>query len=203
MIWAVIAVVFLVIFLVVGAKTGILRNNYALYALVALWILAAVTFIFMLTICCEPTYTELKIVPEAVETVSVQRIMALQDTAQAHGRSFLGTGTYQGTMYYYYYIETEEGYTFNKISPENETVFIKYIQDNSVPRIEKTVEHKRLQWILKKEPSFWRDFFAWRQYKEYSVGDICEEHSFTSSKFVYTIYVPEGSIVEKYDIDLQ
>lgn len=199
MIWVVIAVVFLVIFLVVGAKTGILRNNYAL---VVLWILVEVVVIFVPAACCEPTYTELKTVPEAVETVSVQRIIALQDTAQAHGRSFLGTGTYQGTMYYYYYIETEEGYAFNKISPENETVFIKYIQDNSVPRIEKTVEHKRLQRILKREPSFWRDFFAWHRYKEYSVGDICEESSFTS-KFVYTIYVPEGSIVEKYDIDLQ
>lgn len=195
MIWIIIIAVALVAAIILGVKTEIFGDN--LFAVIGC-VLAVAFIIFLSNLLCIPDYFENKTITET----NVQEIVALQDTTQANGRCFLGTGTYQGKMYYFYYVETEKGYVFNKLSPESENVYIKYIQGEDSPRIEEACEYSVL--AVKEKPSFWWNILAWLYLKDYSVGDISEKKPMLfSSSISYTIYVPEGSIVEEYNIDLQ
>ncbi len=132
------------------------------------------------------------------EIVRSEKIIALQDTQSFTGSYFLGSGTSQNKIYYYYYIETDQGYKLEKISSEKE-VYIQYITDESPPRIEESKE-VRVK-ILKKIPSFWINIIGWSEYKDYSIGDIVSKESSFGRRYV--IYVPKGSILEDYNIDLK
>lgn len=195
MIWIIIIAVALVAAIILGVKTEIFGDN--LFAVIGC-VLAVAFMIFLSNLFCMPDYFENKTI---IETTKMQEIATLQDTTQANGRYFLGTGTYQEEMYYFYYVETENGYVFNKLSPERENVYIKYIQGEASPRIEEACEYSVL--AVKEKPSFWWNIFSWICLKDYSVGDIYEKKPTLFSSPTYTIYVPEGSIVEEYDIDLQ
>lgn len=195
MIWIIIIVVALVVGIIISVKTKLF--NYSPFGAIACVVLAAF-IVFLSNLFCMPDYFENKTI---IETTKVQEIATLQDTTQANGRYFLSTGTYQEEMYYFYYVETENGYVFNKLSPERENVYIKYIQGEGSPRIEQSCEYS-IQ-MVKIEPSFWWNIFSWICLKDYSVGDIYKKQPTLFSSPTYTIYVPEGSIVEEYDIDLQ
>ncbi len=194
MIWIIIVVVALVAGIIIGVKTEFFYDNF--FGVIKCIGVAAVA-IFLPNLLSMSDCFENKTI---IET-NVQEIVALQDTAQANGRYFLGAGTYQEEMYYFYYIETEKGYVFNKLSPERENVYIKYIQGEAPPRIEEACEYS-IQ-VVREEPSFWWDILAWNRLKDYSVGDIYKKQPKLFSSPTYTIYVPEGSIVEEYNIDLQ
>lgn len=194
MIWIISVVVALVVGIILIVKTKFFDSNP--FAVIECVLLAAF-MIFLSNLLRMPDYFENKTI---IET-NVQEIVALQDTAQANGKYFLGTGTYQEEMYYFYYVETENGYVFNKLSPERENVYIKYIQGEDSPRIEQACEYSIR--MVKVEPSFWWDTLSWIRLKDYSVGDIYKKQPTLFSSPTYTIYVPEGSIVEEYDIDLQ
>lgn len=194
MIWIIIVVIALVVGIIIDVKTELFNNSP--FIAIECVVLAAF-IIFLSNLFCMPDYFENKTI---IET-NAQEIVALQDTAQVNGKYFLGTGTYQEEMYYFYYVETENGYVFNKLSPERENVYIKYIQGEDSPRIEQSCEYSIR--MVKVEPSFWWDILSWIRLKDYSVGDIYKKQPKPFSSPTYTIYVPEGSIVEEYNMDLQ
>lgn len=145
------------------------------------------------------------------KTIASSNIVALQDSNQIEGHGsntlFLGSGRIDEKMYYCCYIETDEGYQFYKISPEDEDVYIKYCSKSEQPRIEKNCTYQKT--ILEKSPknSFWYSLAFYIKTKDKKIGDVLwdkeKELGWFKNKYSYTIYVPKGSIVKDYKIDLQ
>ena len=109
------------------------------------------------------------------EITSVKNIISLKDNIDIEGRGgFLRGTTIENELYYYYMVETENGYTFEKINADN--TYIKYSDDNF--RIETksylTFDNPVLYWFA-----------------------LPVKNSET------IIYIPEGSIVYDYEIDLE
>lgn len=109
------------------------------------------------------------------EITSVKNIISLKDNIDIEGRGgFLRGTTIENELYYYYMVETENGYTFEKIDANN--TYIKYSDDNF--RIETksylTFDNPVLYWFA-----------------------LPIKDSET------IIYIPEGSIIYDYEIDLE
>lgn len=144
------------------------------------------------------------------KTIGSSNLIALQDNNQVEGYSsntlFLGSGEIDEKMYYYCYIETDDDYQFYKISPEDKDVYIKYCSKDEQPRIEKNCIYEKT--TLNKNPknSFWYCLSFYIKTKDKQIGDIVKDKKkgsgFLDKNISYTIYVPEGSIVQNYNIDM-
>jgi hypothetical protein len=109
------------------------------------------------------------------EITSVKNIVSLKDNIDIEGKGgFLRGTTIENELYYYYMVETENGYSFEKIEANN--TYIKYSNDNF--RIETksylTFDNPVLYWFA-----------------------LPVKNSET------IIYIPEGSIIYDYEIDLE
>ncbi len=128
---------------------------------------------------------------EEYKLVKSQNIVALQDSSNTSGRFLLGSGTINGSMYYCYYIDTDEGYKYQQINANEYDVSIKYCNGNETPHIEKydkyTVVTSNKDWGWVFNPAL-----IFPQEKEAVLSPIK----------VY-IYLPEGTIDENYKVDLQ
>ncbi|MFQ3543493.1 hypothetical protein Q7A53_05355 [Halobacillus rhizosphaerae] len=104
---------------------------------------------------------------------STINIVALQDGQGVHGEFFLGSGYIDGELQYNYAIKKDGGYKIDSINASSYVV--RYIDDNSKPRIEEIEEGF--------ENNFLKFMF------------------FTGTKKY--IYVPQGTVKEGYNIDLK
>lgn len=153
---------------------------------------------------------------DKTEIVATQEIIALQDVSSVSGQFFLGSGFVGKTEYYAYYTKTEFGYRKGKpISADNQLtpVYINYISGDAKPHIDQyaIVTYE----TLTKKPSIWTSIFAYFQYKGIEVGTVLgavrQSPALLGSvddpgyrdKFRIEIHVPEGSIKENYEIDLE
>lgn len=147
-------------------------------------------------------FTDYIVTEDATETETFS-IVALQDNNQVTGTKYVGIGYVREKMYYCFYEEADQGYKYHKLSPEDYDIYIKECSNDEKPHIEETTEIKNT--IIKKDPSslFWFSLVEYLEYKNCKVGDIVD----TSEKFIpdrtYTIYVPKGTIVEDYKIDME
>lgn len=130
---------------------------------------------------------------EEYKLIESQNIVALQDNSNTSGRFFLGSGTVNGSMYYCYYIDTDEGYKYQQINT-NESgtdVVIKYCGENETPHIDKydkyTIPTSNKDW-------------GW-VFNPVLIAPQSKEAVFSPTK-VY-IYLPEGTIDENYKVDLE
>lgn len=145
------------------------------------------------------------------KTVKSNNIVALQDGNQVEGYGsstlFLGSGRINEKMYYCCYIETDNGYQFYKISPEDENVYVKYCDKDEQPRIEQLCTYEKA--VLKEKPkySFWYSLPLYFKTRNMKVGDVLYDEAIEvgwfEKEFSYTIYVPKGSIVQDYKLDMQ
>lgn len=113
---------------------------------------------------------------EKVMKRDVTELIALSDGSQTTGRMFLGSGYIDGELTYRYAYKKGEGYA---IDTENASYIdeIRYIKDGSKPRIERMeVVHKS------------------------TLANFLTAPFFESGNY---IYVPEGTIQESFNIDLQ
>lgn len=130
---------------------------------------------------------------EEYKLVESQNIVALQDSSNISGRFLLGSGTVNGSMYYCYYIDTNDGYKYQQINTSNYDVdvSIKYCNGNETPHIEKydkyTVVTSNKEWGWVFNPT---------------LISPQEKEAVLSPTKVY-IYLPEGTIDENYKVDLQ
>lgn len=130
---------------------------------------------------------------EEYKLIESQNIVALQDSSNISGRFLLGSGTVNGSMYYCYYIDTDEGYKYKQINASNNDVdvSIKYCNENETPHIEKydkytvTTSNKKWGWVF--NPAL--------------IAPQKKKAVLAPTK-VY-IYLPEGTIDENYKVDLQ
>lgn len=115
-------------------------------------------------------------IPESdqeIELVNTTNIIALKDNAGVSGSFFLGSGYIDDDLYYYYAAETERGYKVNKLRADN--CYTQYSDD--APRIE---EYEAT------------GFKRWYHYI-YAIP----------SDSYYVVYIPEGSITNVFEIDLE
>lgn len=113
---------------------------------------------------CRITYSDEKI-----------ELVALKDNFQVEGTAFLFSSTVNDELKYTYIYETDMGMTTKSLKANG--CYIKYINDNETPYIQKwTVSH----------PSKFMNKMFFLPYDR------------------YTIYLPEGSVIEEvYNIDIE
>lgn len=193
---------------------GIIKRdseNACVYCAAAIFIIGILTvFSFFLS---NGEYYE---TTEPITTTKVyesNELITLQDSNLSNGKyvgvAVYGTGGASGRLdtknYYCYYIKTEYGYKFEKHSPETEKIYIRYCSEDESPRVQKECEGFSYKKIIVKKPNIWySNPLNYATFYKYEIGDVYEEMEDTkmfSSKTI--LYVPEGSIVENYEIDMQ
>lgn len=127
-------------------------------------------------------------------------IYALKDNVSQSGSYFLGTGSVGGKTYYYYYELSDDGYKYSKISPEDYNIYLNPCNENETPHIDTLYKYgiTRINdddyWLVSLKALFNRE--------DYSVGTVVKMKKYSLFK-QYKIYVPDGSIVNDYKIDLE
>lgn len=112
---------------------------------------------------------------EEVVKRDVTELIALNDGSSVSGRMFLGSGSIDGELVYKYAMKKGEGYAVD-FESANTVDELRYIKDGSKPRIERT-------------ETVYKSTFA----------NFLVTPFFDTAKY---IYVPEGTIQETFNIDL-
>lgn len=130
---------------------------------------------------------------EEYKLVESQNIVALQDSSNTSGRFLLGSGTVGNSMYYCYYIDTDDGYKYQQIDTTDYyvDVSIKYCDENETPHIEKYDRY-----TIATSDKMW----GW-VFNPVLISPQANQSVFSAQK-IY-IYLPEGTIDENYKVDLQ
>lgn len=114
-------------------------------------------------------------VPLETECIESVDIVSLKDNFNTEGVFCIGSGSIEEDLVYYYAYESDKGITIGEI-PANET-YINYSNDK--PRLETYNTHF--------ESEFLKHNFVY-------LGEDAE---------YYKLYIPEGSVIEEYKIDLE
>lgn len=130
---------------------------------------------------------------EEYKLVESQNIIALQDSSNTSGRFLLGSGTVGNSMYYCYYIDTDDGYKYQQINTTDYDVdvSIKDCNENETPHIEKydrytiPTSDKNWGWV----------------FNPVLIAPQANQ-SVLSAQKIY-IYLPEGTIDTNYKVDLK
>lgn len=131
---------------------------------------------------------------------SSSEIYALKDNVSQQGKFYLGTGSVNNRTYYCYYTITDDGYKYQKISPEGNDVYINYCTENETPHIDTlykygiTTINDEDYWLVNIKALFNRE--------DYTVGTVIKTNKYPLFQ-QYKIYVPDGSIIQDYEIDFE
>ena len=106
-------------------------------------------------------------------------ITAMQDNLNTHGRFYMRSGYIETDLYYYYFYPTKNGLRHSYI-PANKTC-LNYTTDK--PHIERYTRKWSKSWIK---------WVTCVDAQDYAVNDV-----------YYKAYVPEGSVEQSFNIDLQ
>ena len=106
-------------------------------------------------------------------------ITAMQDNLNTHGRFYMRSGYIETDLYYYYFYSTKNGLRSSYI-PANKT-YLNYTTDK--PHIERYTRRWNKSWIK---------WFTCQDAQDYAVNDV-----------YYKAYVPEGSVEQSFNVDLQ
>lgn len=156
----------------------------------------------------EPTYYENEIITTGVEIQSSDELLNFQDVQQTKSEySFLvayASGNSADIMNYSYYVKTKYGYEYKKISPEQESVYIRYCDEGELPRVEIEADKLKEEKILTQKPNIWTtNIFSYLKYHKYNIGDVVETKEYTSFDERTIFYIPEDSLSIQYDVDMQ
>ena len=108
----------------------------------ALWSVIVVVIVFMTASgisysVADVTYYENEVITTGVEIQSSDELLNFQDVQQTKSEySFLvayASGNSADIMNYSYYVKTEYGYEYKKISPEQDSVYIRYCDEGELP----------------------------------------------------------------------
>lgn len=179
----------------------------------ALWSVIVVVIVFMTASgisysVADVTYYENEVITTGVEIQSSDELLNFQDVQQTKSEySFLvasASGNSADIMNYSYYVKTEYGYEYKKISPEQEIVYIRYCDEGELPRVETETDKCKEEKILTQKPNIWiTNIISYFKYHKYNIGDVVETKEYTSSDERTIFYIPEGSLSVQYDIDMQ
>lgn len=113
--------------------------------------------------------------PTQSEKVESVEVISLNDNSNTEGTFFLGSGSVNEELVYYYAYESDKGITVGEIDADE--VYINYTDKQ--PRLEEY------------QTKFKSEFLNW------SFAYLGEDSCY------YKLYIPEGSIIEEYKIDLE
>lgn len=208
MIWLIIFIVFVITFGIISFKK--MKDKFDWFT--SFIMLSVFVFIFLLIIDCGAIGESMVKTTETSMVVASQDIVALKDDSSMSGSFFLGSGYIGEREYYVYCADTQHGYKVDKLAAdsENTPVYIKYISFDETPHIDRysMVSQK----TLIKKANIWFSIYGYIKYSKYKPGDIVSETIkspplFSSTEhynnYRYVIYIPEGSIQENYEIDLE
>ena len=172
------------------------------------WFFWVVTnFLVCVFFDCNDSFTTHEETKIRTSITSSQELVNFQDTQQDKGQySFLlayGNGKSESVMYYAYYVKTEYGYEYQKISPEEKNVYIRYCDENETPRKETEVDIYEKKEILNHKPDIWTtSIFSYIEYHKYNKGDVID--SYRTEECDRTIfYIPQDSISYQYEVDMK
>lgn len=178
-----------------------------------LWSVVVTVIVFMAASgisysVAEPTYYENEIITTGVEIQSSDELLNFQDVQQTKSEySFLvayASGNSADIMNYSYYVKTKYGYEYKKISPEQESVYIRYCDEGELPRVEIEADKLKEEKILTQKPNIWTtNIFSYLKYHKYNIGDVVETKEYTSFDERTIFYIPEDSLSIQYDVDMQ
>lgn len=106
-------------------------------------------------------------------------ITAMQDNFNTHGKFYIRSGYIETDLYYYYFYSTKNGLKSSYI-PANKT-YLNYTTDK--PHIERYTRKWSKSWIK---------WFTCQDAQDYATNDV-----------YYKAYVPEGSVEQSFNVDLQ
>lgn len=151
------------------------------------------------------------------ELVASADLVALQDNSSATGNFFLGSGSVSNKSYYAFYYETGHGYKYETLDAESSSrpVYIKYIPAGETPHIDQYAIVERQTLTADGSKSWLFSIIAWLNYHQYEPGGLISEEITSPALFApsntpdyydnfrYEIHIPEGSIKQGYEIDLE
>lgn len=154
------------------------------------------------------TYYENEVITTGVEIQSSDELLNFQDVQQTKSEySFLvayASGNSADIMNYSYYVKTEYGYEYKKISPEQESVYIRYCDEGELPRVETETDKLKEEKILTQKPNIWTtNIFSYLDYHKYNIGDVVETKEYTSFDERTIFYIPKDSLLVQYDVDMK
>lgn len=179
----------------------------------ALWSVIVVVIVFMTASgisysVADVTYYENEVITTGVEIQSSDELLNFQDVQQTKSEySFLvayASGNSADIMNYSYYVKTEYGYEYKKISPEQESVYIRYCDEGELPRVETETDKLKEEKILTQKPNIWTtNIFSYLDYHKYNIGDVVETKEYTSFDERTIFYIPKDSLLVQYDVDMK
>lgn len=179
----------------------------------ALWSVIVVVIVFMTASgisysVADVTYYENEVITTGVEIQSSDELLNFQDVQQTKSEySFLvayASGNSADIMNYSYYVKTEYGYEYKKISPEQESVYIRYCDEGELPRVETETDKLKEEKILTQKPNIWTtNIFSYLDYHKYNIGDVVETKKYTSFDERTIFYIPKDSLLVQYDVDMK
>lgn len=179
----------------------------------ALWSVIVAVIVFMTASgisysVADVTYYENEVITTGVEIQSSDELLNFQDVQQTKSEySFLvayASGNSADIMNYSYYVKTEYGYEYKKISPEQESVYIRYCDEGELPRVETETDKLKEGKILTQKPDIWTtNIFSYLNYHKYNIGDVVETKEYTSFDERTIFYIPKDSLLVQYDVDMQ
>ena len=179
----------------------------------ALWSVIVVVIVFMTASgisysVADVTYYENEVITTGVEIQSSDELLNFQDVQQTKSEySFLvayASGNSADIMNYSYYVKTEYGYEYKKISPEQESVYIRYCDEGELPRVETETDKLKEEKILTQKPDIWTtNIFSYLDYHKYNIGDVVETKEYTSFDERTIFYIPKDSLLVQYDVDMK
>lgn len=179
----------------------------------ALWSVIVVVIVFMTASgisysVADVTYYENEVITTGVEIQSSDELLNFQDVQQTKSEySFLvayASGNSADIMNYSYYVKTEYGYEYKKISPEQESVYIRYCDEGELPRVETETDKLKEEKILTQKPNIWAtNIFSYLDYHKYNIGDVVETKEYTSFDERTIFYIPKDSLLVQYDVDMK
>lgn len=179
----------------------------------ALWSVIVVVIVFMTASgisysVADVTYYENEVITTGVEIQSSDELLNFQDVQQTKSEySFLVAYASENSadiMNYSYYVKTEYGYEYKKISPEQESVYIRYCDEGELPRVETETDKLKEEKILTQKPNIWTtNIFSYLDYHKYNIGDVVETKEYTSFDERTIFYIPKDSLLVQYDVDMK
>ncbi len=152
-------------------------------------------------------FTSIPEIEKISELESSHKLIALQDKTTTEGSYFLGCGTSEDSEYYVFYAGNEYGYKRYKIDAYSsaKAVYINYLEsDDDTPHVDyyQRIKIKRMG----ERPKIWLSIIDYIKYNKYNQGDEIKRIVGvigSSDDYRIEIFVPEGTIKENYEIDLE
>ena len=208
----------MLITIIISIITGILvfvfiKEDVKTYIGRVLWSVIVVVIVFMATSLISWTtadnrYYKNEVTTTGIEIQSSDELLNFQDVQQTKSEySFLvayASGNSADIMNYSYYVKTKYGYEYKKISPDQESVYIRYCDEGELPRVEIEADKLKEEKILTQKPNIWTtNIFSYLEYHKYNIGDVVETKEYTSFDERTIFYIPEDSLSIQYDVDMQ